>query len=115
MPIKPSSAAISICSGDLTQLADIVSQDYGDKLNEQSSGIDVIRGYLEGLKSSFPDFTWTIEQIIGEGDRVAVMSRVSGTQVKMTSVRSRRPAIASISLLFNSIGSPTESSPSTGR
>ncbi|WP_352539228.1 MULTISPECIES: ester cyclase [unclassified Mesorhizobium] len=115
MPIKPSSAAISICSGDLTQLADIVSQDYGDKLNEQSSGIDVIRGYLEGLKSSFPDFTWTIEQIIGEGDRVAVMNRVSGTQVKMTSVRSRRPAIASISLLFNSIGSPTESSPSTGR
>ncbi|MER8765482.1 ester cyclase [Mesorhizobium sp. M0012] len=40
-----------------------------------------MRGYLEGLKSSFPDFTWTIEQIIGEGDRVAVMNRVSGTQV----------------------------------
>ncbi|WP_352864950.1 hypothetical protein [Mesorhizobium sp. M1329] len=30
------------------------------------------------MKSSFPDFTWTIEQIIGEGERVAVMNRVSG-------------------------------------
>jgi steroid delta-isomerase-like uncharacterized protein len=68
-------------SGDLSQLADIVSEDYGDKLEGQSSGIAVIRSYLEGLKASFPDFTWTIEQIIGEGDRVAVMNRVSGTQL----------------------------------
>ena len=68
-------------SGDLSQLADIVSEDYGDKLEGQSSGIAVIRSYLEGLKASFPDLTWTIEQIIGEGDRVAVMNRVSGTQV----------------------------------
>ena len=68
-------------SGDLSQLADIVSEDYGDKLEGQSSGIAVIRSYLEGLKASFPDLTWSIEQIIGEGDRVAVMNRVSGTQV----------------------------------
>jgi len=68
-------------SGDFTQLADIVSQDYGDKLDGQSSGIEVIRSYLEGLKASFPDFTWTVEQIIGEGDRVAVMNRVSGTHM----------------------------------
>jgi predicted ester cyclase len=68
-------------SGDMSQLADIVSEDYGDKLEGQSSGIAVIRSYLEGLKASFPDFTWTIEQIIGEGDRVAVMNRVSGTQL----------------------------------
>ena len=68
-------------SGDMSQLADIVSEDYGDKLEGQSSGIAIIRTYLEGLKASFPDFTWTIEQIIGEGDRVAVMNRVSGTQL----------------------------------
>lgn len=63
-------------SGDMNQLADIVSDDYGDKLEGQSS-----RSYLEGLKASFPDLTWTIEQIIGEGDRVAVMNRVSGAQL----------------------------------
>ena len=33
------------------------------------------------MKASFPDLTWTIEQIIGEGDRVAVMNRVSGAQL----------------------------------
>ena len=63
-------------SGDMNQLADIVSDDYGDKLEGQSS-----RSHLEGLKASFPDLTWTIEQIIGEGDRVAVMNRVSGAQL----------------------------------
>ncbi|MGH8646907.1 MAG: ester cyclase, partial [Gammaproteobacteria bacterium] len=41
----------------------------------------VIRSYLQGLKASFPDFTWTIEQIIAEGDRVAVMNRVTGTHM----------------------------------
>jgi len=68
-------------SGDFTQLPNIVTEDYGDKLEGQASGIAVIRSYLEGLKASFPDFTWTIEQIISEGDRVAVMNRVTGTQV----------------------------------
>ncbi|WP_342251168.1 ester cyclase [Sphingomonas sp. OTU376] len=68
-------------SGDLAALPDIVSQDYGDKLEGQASGIEVIRSYLLGLKASFPDFTWTIEQIVAEGDRVAVMNRVSGTHL----------------------------------
>ena len=31
-------------------------------------------------KPRFPDFTWTIEQIIGDGDRVAVMNRVGATR-----------------------------------
>jgi ketosteroid isomerase-like protein len=33
-------------SGDMSQLADIVSEDYGDRLKGQSSGIAVIRSYL---------------------------------------------------------------------
>lgn len=64
---------------DFSQLDQIVTADYGDRLEGQAPGIHVIRSYLEGLKASFPDFTWTIEQIIAEGDRVAVMNRVSGT------------------------------------
>lgn len=64
---------------DFSQLDQIVTADYGDRLEGQTPGIHVIRSYLEGLKASFPDFTWTIEQIVAEGDRVAVMNRVSGT------------------------------------
>lgn len=67
--------------GDFSALGEIVTDDYGDRLEGQAPGIDVIRSYLEGLKASFPDFTWTIEQIIAEGDRVAVMNRVSGTHL----------------------------------
>lgn len=66
---------------DFSQLDEIVTADYGDRLEGQAPGIQVIRSYLQGLKASFPDFTWTIEQIVAEGDRVAVMNRVSGTQV----------------------------------
>lgn len=68
-------------AGDLSRLEDILALDYGDKLEGQGAGMEVIRAYLTGLKASFPDFTWTIEQIIAEGDRVAVMNRVSGTHL----------------------------------
>jgi len=68
-------------AGKLEKLEEILAQDYGDRLEGQSAGIEVIRSYLEGLKASFPDFTWTIEQIIAEGDRVAVMNRVTGTHM----------------------------------
>ena len=67
--------------GRFEQLDQIVTQDYGDRLEGQSGGIEVIRTYLKGLKASFPDFSWTIEQIIAEGDRVAVMNRVTGTHL----------------------------------
>jgi predicted ester cyclase len=63
------------------ELDQIVTPEYGDRLEGQSAGIEVIRTYLKGLKASFPDFTWTIEQIIAEGDRVAVMNRVTGTHL----------------------------------
>ncbi|SDR05976.1 ester cyclase [Pseudoxanthomonas sp. CF125] len=66
---------------DFSHLDEIVTADYGDRLEGQTPGIHVIRSYLEGLKASFPDFTWTIEQIVAEDDRVAVMNRVSGTQL----------------------------------
>lgn len=67
--------------GDFSHLDEIVTEDYGDRLEGQAPGIEVIRSYLKGLKASFPDFTWTIEQIVAEGDRVAVMNRVSGTNL----------------------------------
>jgi predicted ester cyclase/ketosteroid isomerase-like protein len=68
-------------AGDFGRLDEIVSQDYGDRLEGQTAGIKVIKDYLQGLKSSFPDFTWTIQQIIAEGDRVAVLNRVTGTHL----------------------------------
>lgn len=68
-------------AGHFEALNQVVTPDYGDRLEGQAAGIDVIRAYLKGLKAIFPDFTWTIEQIIAEGDRVAVMNRVTGTHL----------------------------------
>lgn len=68
-------------AGDLSRIDEVLARDYGDRLEGQTAGIEVVRRYLKGLKSSFPDFTWTIEQIIAEGDRVAVLNRVTGTHL----------------------------------
>ena len=68
-------------AGNLERLNEIVARAYGDRLDGQTAGIEVVRSYLKSLKASFPDFTWTIEQIIAEGDRVAVMTRVTGTHL----------------------------------
>jgi predicted ester cyclase len=68
-------------AGAFDRLGEILTEDYGDRLEGQTAGIGVVRSYLEGLKASFPDFTWTIEQIVAEGDRVAVMNRVTGTHL----------------------------------
>jgi len=69
-------------SNQLDRLPEVISPEYGDRLEGQAAGIEVLRTYLKGLKASFPDFTWTIEQIVAEGDRVAVMNRITGTQVR---------------------------------
>jgi len=69
-------------SNQLDRLSEVISPEYEDRLEGQTAGIEVLRTYLKGLKTSFPDFTWTIEQIVAEGDRVAVMNRITGTQVR---------------------------------
>ena len=42
-------------------------------------GLEAIRDHLEGTFTSFPDLTATVEQIIGEGDTVAMRVTLRGT------------------------------------
>ena len=42
-------------------------------------GREAIRDHLEGTFTSFPDLTATVEQIIGEGDTVAMRVTLRGT------------------------------------
>ncbi len=47
--------------------------------DQKERGPEAYRHELESVGSAFPDFTFTIEQLIAESDRVAVVSRFTGT------------------------------------
>jgi len=63
--------------GDLGQLARLVSPDYvgpqGDK------GPAGFRAVIVGLRNAFPDIHYTIDDVLADGDRVAVRWHWTGT------------------------------------
>jgi len=66
-------------------LDELISPDYvrhfaGEGWNDQKArGPEAYRQEMKAVTSAFPDFTFTNEQLIAEGDRVAVVSVFSGT------------------------------------
>jgi predicted ester cyclase len=66
-------------------LDEIVSPDYVRHFGEagwrdqKERGPEAYRQELKNVGSAFPDFSFTYEQLIAEGDRVAVVSVFSGT------------------------------------
>jgi steroid delta-isomerase-like uncharacterized protein len=63
--------------GDLGLLDQLVAPDYVGPLG--SKGPDGFRGIVVGLRTGFPDIRYTLEDMIGEGDRVAVRWHWTGT------------------------------------
>ena len=43
------------------------------------SGVAGLKQFVSGLRATFPDFRYTVEDVLGEGDRVALRVRASGT------------------------------------
>jgi steroid delta-isomerase-like uncharacterized protein len=44
------------------------------------NGIEAIRGYIVGFRAAFPDVHFTVEDMFGDHERVAVRWRLTGTQ-----------------------------------
>ena len=70
----------AIETGNLDAFDEIVGEHYDDHLPGQSPGREALKRYFAGLRAAFPDLKLPIEQIIAEGDRVAVLNSVQGTQ-----------------------------------
>lgn len=51
----------------------------GDGRSSEGSGPDGIRGIVQWLRGAFPDLSYEVEDSFGDGDRVALRCRVSGT------------------------------------
>ena len=65
--------------GDFGVFDEIVAENYDDHLPGQSPGRETLKRYFQGLRTAFPDVRLPISQMIGEGDRVAVLNSVQGT------------------------------------
>jgi predicted ester cyclase len=64
-------------AANAVDLRTFVSDDYLDHNAEQAGrGPDVLRAHLLALRTTFPDFTLAIDDMVAEGDKVA--TRVSG-------------------------------------
>lgn len=66
-----------INAGNLERLEEIVSPDFVGASGEK--GVSAFRSTVESLKTGYPDIRFTIEDLIAEGDRVAVRWRWEAT------------------------------------
>jgi predicted ester cyclase len=63
---------------NLASLDELIAHDYVDDTN-QLRGLEDAKQFLTVLIKGFPDLLMTIEDMIAEGDRVWVRTRVTGT------------------------------------
>ena len=71
----------AIESGDFRVFDEIVALDYDDHLPGQGRGRETLKKYFAGLRATFPDLTLPITAVVAEGDNVAVLNAVRGTQL----------------------------------
>ena len=68
-------------AGDLADLEIFISPEYVDHNSEPSSprGPEIVRAHFTALRTTFPDFTLSIEFMLADGDFVATRVRGRGT------------------------------------
>lgn len=63
-------------SGNLDALDDVTAKDY--RMNDEGS-LDDLKQVIRELRSGFPDFTVTVDDIVAEDDKVAYRWTMTGT------------------------------------
>ena len=66
-----------VSAGDLSRVEEFIAPEYLDHNAEDAGrGPGALRGHIEALRRTFPDFSLQIDEVIAEGDKV--VTRVSG-------------------------------------
>jgi steroid delta-isomerase-like uncharacterized protein len=50
--------------------------------SKRGQGLDAITGFMVATKEAFPDFTFYVDHIFGDGDTVSWVGRATGTHMK---------------------------------
>jgi steroid delta-isomerase-like uncharacterized protein len=71
----------AVNTGDLAAAAELVAPDYVDHSAPPGNpgGPAGFTAAIQMYRAAFPDFFWTIEDMIGEGDKVAIRVTARGT------------------------------------
>jgi steroid delta-isomerase-like uncharacterized protein len=67
--------------GDLALMPELLAEDFVDHsaMPETPSGIEGYQGFVMMVRTAFPDFHFTLEDTIAEGDRVVIRGSMSGS------------------------------------
>jgi steroid delta-isomerase-like uncharacterized protein len=65
--------------GDMDTFYSYIADDVDD-VGGESTGLAGVRAILDHIRTAFPDFRYTVDQVIVEGDWLAVRLTASGTQ-----------------------------------
>ena len=70
-----------INQGRLERANDLVKEDFVelDPLPGQEQGREGLKAVLAGLRASFPDWHWTVQEMVAEGDKVVTRFTWTGT------------------------------------
>jgi predicted ester cyclase len=76
--------------GDLSVIPEVLSPDYvGHNPRKDIIGIDGFERAVKDFRAAVPDGHWTVNDIVGEGDKLAVSFTIAGTQT--TTYKDREP------------------------
>ncbi|TVP40776.1 ester cyclase [Candidatus Nitrosocosmicus arcticus] len=64
---------------NFTAIDILVAKDIKENRPGAGHGVEATKGFLMALQTAFPDFKTTINEIIGEADRVLVFTNTTGT------------------------------------
>jgi predicted ester cyclase len=75
-----------MAEGRYDRLSAYVSEDFVEENPDlvaagQQQGLDGLRRWMEGTEAFWGDVQWTIEDMVGEGETVALRATVEGTQI----------------------------------
>jgi predicted ester cyclase len=84
MSVESNKAAVRrlgevVSKGDWSAFSDLFAPNYVFHTTPEMKGPEGVKQYFKMLKTAFPDYTEKIENMVGEGDLVAVFYTMSGT------------------------------------
>jgi predicted ester cyclase len=65
--------------GNMAILPELIDPNFIMHGNNNYSGVEGMKKFLSALRAAFPDYTEKIENIVAEGDLVAVFTTLNGT------------------------------------
>ena len=105
--------------GDLSVIPELISPDYvGNNVPQKITGLDGFEKMITDTRTAIPDIHFTVDDVFGEGDKLAVRFTATGTQTgKVGDTEPTGEPVKAITLLINRYvdGKCVESTPYSGQ